>query len=288
MEQELESLKSKYTEVMKINKLLEEQSSERTRESDLEGKLKDLAGYNAATGEQNASIDNVPVTGERETTNRVQTNQSSRDATPGSSRKETPMTNSRNTSTFQISRNNQAGVSRQSQECLACGSADHKIRHCDKKRNIYVRNNRGILTKEIIKNVQNNEQTKSIRQRKMHRTGEEAKEAFICFYTEQAATDAMEQIRKNHATWKTSIGYSHYDGQKKHPQHKRRIASDQMGQDLDWNANKPPSDPNLVITSRERLGFSVAQLVAMKTQIIQNVKDFIEQQFEKVTEGRPL
>ena len=85
-----------------------------------------------------------------------------------------------------------------------------------------------------------------------------------------------------------SIAYSHYDGQKKHPQHKRRIASDQMGQDLDWNANKPPSDPNLVITSRERIGFSVAQLVAMKTQIIQNVKDFIEQQFEKVTEGRPL
>ena len=30
----------------------------------------------------------------------------------------------------------------------------------------------------------------------MHRTDEEAKEAFICFYTEQAATDAMEQIRK--------------------------------------------------------------------------------------------
>ena len=146
----------------------------------------------------------------------------------------------------------------------------------------------GILTKEIIKDVLNNEQIKSIRLQKMHRTDEEAKEAFICFYTEQATTDAMEQIRKNQSTWKTSIAYSHYDGQKKHPQHKRRKASDQMGQDLDWNANKPPSDPNLVITSRERLGFSVAQLVTMKTQIIRNVKDFIEQQFEKVTEGRPL
>ena len=61
-----------------------------------------------------------------------------------------------------------------------------------------------------------------------------------------------------------------------------------MGKDLDWNAGKPTSDSNLVITSRERLGFSVAQLVAMKTQILQNVKEFIEQQFEKVTEGRPL
>ena len=161
MEQELESLKGKYTEVMKINKLLEEQSSERTRKSDVEGRLKDLAGYNAATGEQNDNIDNIPITGERETTNRVQTSQSSQDATHGSRKEETPMTNSRNTSTFQISRNNKVGVSRQSQECLACGSADHKIRHCDKKRNIYVRNNRGILTKEIIKDVLNNEQIKA-------------------------------------------------------------------------------------------------------------------------------
>ena len=70
MKQELESLKSKYAEVMKINKLLEEQSSEGTRESDLEGRLKDLAGYNADTGEQNASIDNIPMAGERETTNK--------------------------------------------------------------------------------------------------------------------------------------------------------------------------------------------------------------------------
>ena len=62
----------------------------------------------------------------------------------------------------------------------------------------------------------------------------------------------------------------------------------QMGKDLDWNANKPPSDSNLVLTRRERLGFSVAQLVAMKTQIPQNVKKFTEEQFEKVTEGRPL
>ena len=61
-----------------------------------------------------------------------------------------------------------------------------------------------------------------------------------------------------------------------------------MGKDSDWNANKPPSDSNLVLTSRERLGSSVAQLVAMKTQILQNVKKFIEEQFEKVTEGRPL
>ena len=56
IEQELESLKNKYTEVMKINKLLEEQSSEGTRESDLEDRLKDLVRYNAATGEQNASM----------------------------------------------------------------------------------------------------------------------------------------------------------------------------------------------------------------------------------------
>ena len=78
---------------------------------------------------------------------------------------------------------------------------------------------------------------------------------------------------------------------KKHPQCKRRVenpASDKMGKDLDWNAGKPTSDSNLVITSRERLGFSVAQLVVMKTQKLQNVKEFIEQQFEKVTEGRPL
>ena len=48
----------------------------------------------------------------------------------------------------------------------------------------------------------------------MNRTDEEAKEAFICFYTEQVATEAMEQIRKNHATWKTSLAYSNNDGQK--------------------------------------------------------------------------
>ena len=125
----------------------------------------------------------------------------------------------------------------------------------------------------------------------MKRTDEEAKEAFICFYTEQAATEAMEQIRKNHATWKTSLAYSNNDGQEKHRQYKRRVenpASDKMGKDLDWNAGKPTSDSNLVITSRERLGFSVAQLVAIKTQILQNVKEFLEQQFEKVTEGRPF
>ena len=50
MEQESETLKSKYTEVMKINKLLEKQSSEGTRESSLEGRLKDLVGYNAVAG----------------------------------------------------------------------------------------------------------------------------------------------------------------------------------------------------------------------------------------------
>ena len=127
------------------------------------------------------------------------------------------MTNSRNTSTTQISRNSKAGASRQSQECLARGPPDHKIRHCDKKRNIYVRNDSDILTKEIIKEVLNNEQIKSIRLRKMNRTDEEAKEAFICFYTEQAATEAMEQTSENHATWKTSLAYSNYDGQKKHP-----------------------------------------------------------------------
>ena len=87
MEQELDSLKNKYTEVMKINKLLEEQSSEGTRESDFEGRLKDLARYNAATGEQNASIDNIPMAGERETTNRLRTSQSSRDTSHGSSKK---------------------------------------------------------------------------------------------------------------------------------------------------------------------------------------------------------
>ena len=42
MEQELETLKSKYTEVMKLNKILEKQSSEITRESKLEDGLKDL------------------------------------------------------------------------------------------------------------------------------------------------------------------------------------------------------------------------------------------------------
>ena len=47
MEQESETLKSKYTEVMKINKILEKQG---TRESSLEGRLKDLAGYNAVAG----------------------------------------------------------------------------------------------------------------------------------------------------------------------------------------------------------------------------------------------
>ena len=60
MEQELETLKSEHTEVMKINKTLEEkQSSETTRESKLESRLKDLAGYNAATGEKNASMNNI-------------------------------------------------------------------------------------------------------------------------------------------------------------------------------------------------------------------------------------
>ena len=90
----------------------------------------------------------------------------------------------------------------------------------------------------------------------------------------------MEQISENHATWKTSLAYSNYDGQKKHPQNKKRVEnpeSDQMGKDFDWNANKPPSDSNLVLTSREILGFSVAQLIDMKTQILQNVKEFIEE-----------
>ena len=59
------SLKSKYTEVMKISKLLEKQSSEGTRESDLEGRLIELAGYNAVTGEQNACTDNIPTAGGR-------------------------------------------------------------------------------------------------------------------------------------------------------------------------------------------------------------------------------
>ena len=110
----------------------------------------------------------------------------------------------------------------------------------------------------------------------MNRTDEEAKEAFICFYTEQTATEAMEQISKNHVTWKTSPAYISYYGQKKHLQNKRRVEnpeSDQMSKDLDWNANKPPSDSNLVITSRERLGFSVAQLVTIKTQILQMLRN---------------
>ena len=57
----------------------------------------------------------------------------------------------------------------------------------------------------------------------MNRTDEEAKEAFICFYTEQSATEAMEQMRENYATWKTSLAYSNNDGQTKHPQNKRRV-----------------------------------------------------------------
>ena len=66
------------------------------------------------------------------------------------------------------------------------------------------------------------------------------------------------------------------------------LDSDQMSKDSDWNANKPLGDSNLVLTSRERLGFNVAQIVTMKTQILKNVKEFIDEQFEKVTEGRPL
>ena len=87
----------------------------------------------------------------------------------------------KNTSTTQMPRNSKAGASRKTHECLARGLLDHKIRHCNKKRNIYVGNNDGILTKEIIMEVLNNEQIKSIRLRKMNRTDEEAKEAFICF-----------------------------------------------------------------------------------------------------------
>ena len=70
-----------------------------------------------------------------------------------------PNDNLKNTSTTQISRNSKAGASRQEHECPACGLLDHKIRHCDKKRNIYVKNNNGIITKEIIKEALNNEQT---------------------------------------------------------------------------------------------------------------------------------
>ena len=62
---------------MKINKLLEEQSSEGARESDPKGRLKDIARYNAATGEQNDSTDNIPMAGKRETINSVRTSQSS-------------------------------------------------------------------------------------------------------------------------------------------------------------------------------------------------------------------
>ena len=50
----------------------------------------------------------------------------------------------------------------------------------------------------------------------MKRTVEEAEEAFIFFYTDQAATEAMKQIRENYATWKTSLAYSNNDDQKKH------------------------------------------------------------------------
>ena len=51
---------------MKINKILGKQSEKTGK-----GILKDLAGYNAATGEQNAIMANVAAAGKMETTNRV-------------------------------------------------------------------------------------------------------------------------------------------------------------------------------------------------------------------------
>ena len=68
----METLKSKYTEVMKINKILGKQSEKTGK-----GVLKVLAGYNAATGEQNAIMANVAAAGKMETTNRVRMSQSS-------------------------------------------------------------------------------------------------------------------------------------------------------------------------------------------------------------------
>ena len=111
-----------------------------------------MAGYNAATGEQNASMNKLAGVDQS-----ALTSQGSLYTAHGSSRKELPMTNSKNTATTQVSRNSKAGAARQSHECLAFCSPDHKIRRCHKKRNIYVRNNIDVLTNKLIKDALNNE-----------------------------------------------------------------------------------------------------------------------------------
>ena len=53
----------------------------------------------------------------------------------------------------QNSREKAVGAANQSQEGLACGFTNHKIKHCDSNRTIYEREKNGTLTKKIIQDT---------------------------------------------------------------------------------------------------------------------------------------
>ena len=77
------------------------------------------------------------------------------------------------------------------------------------------------LTKKLTQDTLRKEQIKSIRPRKKKKNEVEAKEAFICFKSEQVAFHAMEDIKENQVTWIASIAYSNKLDREKNSEKKR-------------------------------------------------------------------
>ena len=94
------------------------------------------------------------------------------------------------------------------QNCLACGSRHHKIKECQQKMNIYVKSLEGTLSKEEIKNKMKNRSVKSIRLHTRGKGVDQAKDAFVCFYSAQEAEMAIKDIQVNHPLWKAELAFS--------------------------------------------------------------------------------
>ena len=74
--------------------------------------------------------------------------------------------------------------------------------------NIYVKSLEDTLSKEEIKNKIKNRAVKSIRLRTRGKGVDQAKDAFVCFYSAQEAEMAIKDIQVNHPLWKAELAFS--------------------------------------------------------------------------------
>ena len=192
---ELETLKKEHAQNMDINRALGKElappsppQKKTKKHSDLESRLKYMAGYNQEGQKLGSSHQTTPI--RRKETERVPGNLTNSNSASNSRLQDLAENNPGN-----LNQKRAAEAANKPKKCLTYGSiSNHKIKHCDSNRKIYARDKNGTLTKKLTQDTLRKEQIKSIRLCKKYKNEVEAKEVFISFKLEQAATQTMEDI----------------------------------------------------------------------------------------------